>query len=428
MDKRSVAEYGEKQKTCFTEVKYISDYMKKIYTFICLFLITWIYAGETTRFMVVADPHNYSPLQHFEQTTFYEIVLEAIDEKVDFIFFPGDLVIRGFNETVEQDSVLKDWRFVLDTLYANEIQVFACRGNNDYDKEAWDSLFSGKYALPQNGPQNEKNITYSFEFNNILFIALDQYIELHRIDQTWLDSILVNNDKAHVFVAGHEPAFKLLHTNCMGAYPEERNIFWESLINAGVKIFFCGHDHFYDHAVIDDGDNNPYNDIHQVIVGTASSIHQDGSFDGNNGRWTTDSVYHEKKNGYVLAEVNGDDVKFTWKHRVGPFVYEYGGDSYQFLTTGIGKPQTIESFKLYQNYPNPFNPSTMITYELPVTAEVELSIYNQLGQKVTTLVSERQEAGSYLREWDTTYQATGIYFYRIKAGKFVDVKKMALIR
>jgi hypothetical protein len=85
-------------------------------------------------------------------------------------------------------------------------------------------------------------------------------------------------------------------------------------------------------------------------------------------------------------------------------------------------------FELRQNYPNPFNPVTMINYQLPMTSDVELSVYNLLGQKVVTLVSERKQAGSHQVEWDASGLASGVYYYRIEAGEFQDVKKMILIR
>jgi hypothetical protein len=86
------------------------------------------------------------------------------------------------------------------------------------------------------------------------------------------------------------------------------------------------------------------------------------------------------------------------------------------------------SFELLQNYPNPFNPSTMINYQLPKVNNVELSIYNLLGQKVTTLVSERQHPGQHQVKWNASGFASGIYYYMIKAGEFRQVKKMVLVR
>jgi hypothetical protein len=98
-------------------------------------------------------------------------------------------------------------------------------------------------------------------------------------------------------------------------------------------------------------------------------------------------------------------------------------------TTSIKEPVSLATeFRLYQNYPNPFNPTTIINYELPITNYVELSIYNLLGQKVTILVSERQKAGHHQVEWDASGFSSGIYYYRIEAGEFQDVKKMVLLK
>jgi len=83
---------------------------------------------------------------------------------------------------------------------------------------------------------------------------------------------------------------------------------------------------------------------------------------------------------------------------------------------------------LAQNFPNPFNPTTFIKYELASTGFVELIIFNVLGQKVETLVSEKKEAGYHQIEWNASGFATGVYFYRIKAGDFTDIRKMILIQ
>jgi hypothetical protein len=105
-------------------------------------------------------------------------------------------------------------------------------------------------------------------------------------------------------------------------------------------------------------------------------------------------------------------------------------DSIMSISTGIfdKHKNLLSSFNLYQNYPNPFNPSTMISYQLPMTSEVELSIYNILGQKVQTLVLEKQNAGNLQVEWDASGFSSGIYYYKIEAGEFQDVKKMVLLR
>jgi hypothetical protein len=93
-------------------------------------------------------------------------------------------------------------------------------------------------------------------------------------------------------------------------------------------------------------------------------------------------------------------------------------------------PQT---FDISQNYPNPFNPTTNIKYQLPEATDVNLVIYNILGQKVRTLVNNRINAGFHTVEWDTRNDAgvkisTGVYIYRFQAADFVRTKKMILIK
>lgn len=383
---------------------------------------------ETTRFMVVGDTHHYSPVTAFNQTMLFELVLAAIAEKVKFIFFTGDLVIQGFSSETDKDSVLKDWRFVLDTLYTHNIRVYACRGNNDYSKDAWDSLFAGKYAFPQNGPAGEKNLTYALQISNILFVTLDLYTDYHKINQDWLDEQLAKNTRPHVFIAGHEPAFKLLHSNCMGAYPDERNIFWESLIKAGVKIFFCGHDHFYDHAVIDDGDGNPDNDVHQLIVGTGGFAHSDASYDGDNGRWTPVRMFHEEQNGFVLVEVNESVEKMTWKHRVDSNIFEDGGDSYEFIASSVQEGRVPKGYFVAQNYPNPFNSSTIISYAVAYPSRISIKIFDLFGNEIKTLVDKEQFPGNYKMEFTATDLPSGLYLCRFRANQFIQIKKMILIR
>jgi hypothetical protein len=85
-------------------------------------------------------------------------------------------------------------------------------------------------------------------------------------------------------------------------------------------------------------------------------------------------------------------------------------------------------FSLSQNYPNPFNPSTTISYQLPVTSNVTLKIYDILGSEVATLVNQEQSVGNYKVDFNASHLSSGIYFYQVKAGSFVQTKKMILIK
>jgi len=86
------------------------------------------------------------------------------------------------------------------------------------------------------------------------------------------------------------------------------------------------------------------------------------------------------------------------------------------------------SYSLYQNYPNPFNPSTNIEFDIPKVSYVKLSIYDILGRVMAILVKEKLNAGSYILNWDASDISSGIYFYKIEAGSFTDVKRMLLVK
>ena len=85
-------------------------------------------------------------------------------------------------------------------------------------------------------------------------------------------------------------------------------------------------------------------------------------------------------------------------------------------------------YALEQNYPNPFNPSTTIEFSLPRSGHVRLKMFNMLGEVVTTLVNEELNVGTYTTQWNAADVASGIYFYRLQAGDFVDMKKLLLLK
>ncbi|HEX9971473.1 MAG TPA: T9SS type A sorting domain-containing protein [bacterium] len=85
-------------------------------------------------------------------------------------------------------------------------------------------------------------------------------------------------------------------------------------------------------------------------------------------------------------------------------------------------------FSLAQNYPNPFNPSTIIQYSIPKASQVELKIFDLLGRELKVLVTGKQEAGSYQVQFDSQGLPAGLYFYRLRAGKFCETKKMVIVK
>jgi hypothetical protein len=104
---------------------------------------------------------------------------------------------------------------------------------------------------------------------------------------------------------------------------------------------------------------------------------------------------------------------------------------FDFLFTDVEDEQLLPTeFALLQNYPNPFNPSTVISYQLPVSSKVTIKVYDILGNEVATLVNEEKPAGVYNVEFGSKSSelSSGIYFYKLTAGDYVATKKMILIK
>jgi hypothetical protein len=123
---------------------------------------------------------------------------------------------------------------------------------------------------------------------------------------------------------------------------------------------------------------------------------------------------------------------FEW----GIIEYSYGlkgciisGVTYGELLVSVRKeaknPKTIS---LCQNYPNPFNPTTTIKYQIPEISFVTIKVYDILGNEIATLVSEEKPAGSYDVEFIGDELPSGIYFYQLEAGNFIETKKMVLLK
>jgi len=132
--------------------------------------------------------------------------------------------------------------------------------------------------------------------------------------------------------------------------------------------------------------------------------------------------------------VSGSVVHVIWKDlRDGNWEIYYKRDPVGNVTGLENSDLNIpKEFSLSQNYPNPFNPSTVISYQLPVGSNVTLKVYDVLGNEVATLVDEYKPSGSYEVVFNTSsikhHPSSGVYFYQLKSGDFIQTKKMILLR
>ena len=132
-------------------------------------------------------------------------------------------------------------------------------------------------------------------------------------------------------------------------------------------------------------------------------------------------LYEYDSNGLLILETDQVWIGSEW-------VNEYRFTSIWELVSGINELSIENSYQLYNNYPNPFNPSTKISWQSPVSGLQKLKVFDVLGNEVATLVNEEKPAGTYEVTWNASGLASGVYFYQLRAGNFIDTKKMILLR
>ena len=122
-----------------------------------------------------------------------------------------------------------------------------------------------------------------------------------------------------------------------------------------------------------------------------------------------------------------NEIAINWN---APLVFVLGYFNSEGITDVKERGSNIlpSEYKLEQNYPNPFNPNTFINYSLPQESFVSLVVFSSTGQLVRQLVNSSEKAGNYRISFDADGIASGVYFYRIKAGEFVSTKKMMLLK
>ncbi len=302
----------------------------------------------TWKFAVISDTQGNNKkkknISCINDAILNTIAGDIVTERPDLVLVSGDLVSGWFkNGGTDFATQYKNWKRAMKPVYNMKIKIYAIRGNHDSGPErlalpplpprlepkpgALDLLEREfKNAMiesytPMNGPEKEKGLTYSFVYKNAFFIGLDQYTDAqHKINQKWFERQLSENRQPHLFVFGHEPAFEIIHKDNLSFYPEKRDLFWDSIGRAGGKIYFCGHEHLYNRALIQDSNGNS---IWQIISSTGG---------GELRKWS--GTYKEKSrvkceynnndyHGYMLVTVQGSKVKVEWKALINPSASEW---------------------------------------------------------------------------------------------------------
>ena len=131
----------------------------------------------------------------------------------------------------------------------------------------------------------------------------------------------------------------------------------------------------------------------------------------------------------IVDATNSYTLRSQWGSINPAYYNRWDFDNRRPIVTGVREePGVPVKFELMQNYPNPFNPMTNIGYTIPTQSFVTLKVYNVLGQEVATIVDEMQKPSKYVATFDAKRFASGVYFYRLQAGTFVDTKKFVLLK
>jgi hypothetical protein len=413
------------------------DMMKKL-VFIQLFICSFAFAQTVVTFAVIGDYGNNSSNENK--------VSQMIDVwNVDFIITVGDNNYPDGQASTLDDNIGQYYRKYIDnyqgTYPGNDPPTnmfFPSLGNHDWHQVP-PTPYLDYFDLPGAGiavgsvPSGNERY-YDFIIGQVHFFAIDSDSDepdgrnSTSIQAKWLQSALSESTLPWKVVYFHHAAYSSSSKHGNNTYIQWPFEEW------GADAIFQGHDHTYERIHKDDNDDGiiiPYfvsgnsgASLYAIGDPISGSQYRLGSSDGNvRGALkviaSVDTIRFEE---YTITNMNGTE---TWST---------GGslrDSYKidFVSKDMkGGDNLPAGFALAQNYPNPFNQETTIRFSLPEECMVLLEVYNSSGQKVDTLFNTNLSRGYYNVVWNASQMPSGIYFYRIRAGSFIDLRKMIFMK
>lgn len=308
-----------------------------------------------------------------------DIVAQNAISKVDFVLFPGDMVLGGANDTTLLSSMLDTWKTAMAPIYNANIPIFTTRGNHEYaplshgaKNPADPSLTTYKAHFPLSANVNsptsgENGLTYSFTYKNAKFIAFDAYAS--RTDTfnntlyapgankgemitPWVLDQINNSTSGVNFVMSHEMMWPTMsHPDCLANDPDSRDELVHALSNRN-GTYFAGHDHMYVRGTMmtsTSGDKVP-----SLVVGTAGGGNYDYApfnviANGYSGsyRYNVQKTISSSTNptfGYLLVTVYSDN---TWKAQFRGFRFNNWNDATDISLTPFTVMDSFKNSDLY---------------------------------------------------------------------------------
>jgi hypothetical protein len=186
----------------------------------------------------------------------------------------------------------------------------------------------------------------------------------------------------------------------------------EQVIDMDAKSIGVGNK-YYIYSFIGGTDNGDFSP-NVYINGEGPSSYQWGPYD---------QLFDIKAKSYAID----NEIKFTSPARSVQMIMIEGGNNHVSVNDEANS-EMPQSYNLSQNYPNPFNPSTTISYAIPTRSHVTITVFNTLGERVAELVNGQEDAGAYNVTFDAKGLASGVYLYRMQAGRFVETKKLVVVK
>lgn len=286
-------------------------------------------------------------------------------ENADLLVFQGDAV-SGSTSDATLASQMDTWLGVMNQLNCPWYYV---PGNHEIQSSTAEDVLRTKVSMPLNGPAGHEEMVWSFDHENVHFVGLNSnhYDEVHHVQRAWLATDLALTTKPHKFVMAHEPAYPAgPHVgSSLDYYPAERDDFWDIMTNAGVQMYFAGHEHLYQ--------RKQFGTVIQVINGTCGAPIYTGVPD-------TLAVYH-----YVVVEIDGLSVACQAKNDTGGVI-----DSWSY------------------SLPPPPETSISSIKSLPDGSPVSLSVKTVTAgtdQMASTLYIEEQDRSSAIKAYGSGISA-----------------------
>lgn len=385
---------------------------------------------------------NYGNFYHYEQdavgsTTFNSISTTFINGLIDvgnncapcFIDLDNngllDILVGEYDGNLnhyEQDAVGSN-QFTQITEYFNgiDIGIYATVCCIDLDNDNLLDLIIGEYNgnlnhYEQDAPNSR---TFNLISNNFCEIAVGANSAPYIID-------IDNNGLLDLLIGERDGIINHYEQDAVGSTNFTLVTENFSGIDVGGRSAPCFTDLNND-GLLDMIIGNSNGGIHHYIQDASGAL----SF-----TFITDSfmdIYNKGEIKPIFADINGDglDDLMIGSHSGG--VRYFQRDIETFIEDNLNSNSNPYSFKIFQNYPNPFNPATEIQYDLPKSVEVNISIYNNLGQRITVIENGLQQAGSHTVQWDgkdnqNISLSSGIYICYIQAGNIRKSIKLLLIR